>query len=216
MHLLLPQNVNLVKKIDSKIATKRIENIINQIRSYQTFENFFNVVEDISNNLSFGTRREIFESNMDELGKILGFGTDRPDEYYKKGPDNLWAVKDNLYFVIEDKSEVQESRKKIHKTETGQMNNSIAWFQDNYANSQFQALLVIPTLYTDEAGGFNADVKIMRKGSLRKLSRNIIAFAKEFEHLDFNSLSTSQVLEFINNNQLQVDTFVNNYSEKSK
>lgn len=198
--LLLPQNVNPIRKIDPKIATKRIENIVNQIRSYQTFENFFNTVEDISNNLSFGTKRETFESNMDELGKILGFGTDRPDEYYKKGPDNLWSVKDNLYFVIEDKSEVQESRKKIYKTETGQMNNSIAWFKDNYTDSQFQALLVIPTLYTDEAGGFNADVKIMRKGSLRKLSKNIIAFAKEFEYLDFDSLSTSQVLEFVNNN----------------
>lgn len=216
MRLLLPPNLNPVRKIDSKIATKRIENIIKQIKSYQRYENFINVIDDISNSLSFGTRREIFESNMDELGKILGFVTDRPDEYYKEGPDNLWAVKDNLYFVIEDKSEVKESREKIHKTETGQMNNSIAWFHDNYANSQCQALLVIPTLYTDKAGGFNADVRIIRKGSLRKLSKNILAFAKEFERLDFNSLSTDQVLMFINNNQLQVDTFVNNYSEKSK
>lgn len=214
--LLLPQNENPVKKIGLKIASKRIENVMEQIRSYNTFENFFNTVEDISNNLSFGTRREDFESSIDELGKILGFDTDRPDEYYKKGPDNLWAVNDNLYFVIESKSEVQQSRDKIYKTETGQMNNSIAWFENHYPNSKFQALLVIPTLYTDKAGGFNADVKIVRQGSLRKLSKNIISFAKEFEHLDFNSLSANQVIEFINNNHLQVNTFVRNYSEKPK
>ncbi|MBC8723224.1 hypothetical protein F6X37_17030 [Paraburkholderia sp. 31.1] len=38
-------------------------------------------------------RTEQFESAMQDLGSMLGFGSQRPDKQYKDGgPDNLWAL----------------------------------------------------------------------------------------------------------------------------
>ena len=212
--LLLPDNLNPVKRIEPLIAQKRLENIINQVKTYKTFENLQNTVNEITSNLSFGTERKKFEKSMDELGKILGFETDRPDENYKKGPDNLWSVKDDLYFIIEDKSEVLESRDKIYKEETGQMNNSTAWFEENYPGIRYRALMVIPTKYPDSAGGFNSDVRIIRSHSLKLLKKNFINFTREFRTLDFSSLSADQVSKFVVIHKLEVDKFIDNYSEK--
>ncbi|MDU6524586.1 MAG: hypothetical protein E6540_11525, partial [Enterococcus sp.] len=66
---------------------------------------------------------------MDKIGNYLGFVTDRPDEFIKEGPDHLWAVNKQTFFAIESKSEVKASRDKIYQSETGQMNNSIAWVE---------------------------------------------------------------------------------------
>lgn len=212
-NLLLPMNINPVKKMDALVEQKRLSNIIDQIKSYGTYENLWNSLEEIRNNLSFNTGSKKFEKSMDELGKILGFITERPDNVYKSGPDHLWSVKDNLYFVIEDKSDVSPGRDKIYKSETGQMSNSIAWFRKHYPDSQFQAFLVIPTLYTDPAGGFNDDVRIIRDKSLHLLKKNLVNFVKEFRDLDFNSLSTDKIYEFLKINNFKVSDFIKKYSE---
>lgn len=213
-NLLLPTTINKVKKLSPLVAGKRIDNIISKVKTYEHFENLINVATDIQSNLSFGTKGKMFEKSLDELGKILGFETNRPDESYKKGPDHLWAVKDNLYYIIEDKSEVSESRDKIYKSETGQMNNSIAWFKKEYPGAQFVPIMIIPTKYPDPAGGFNADVRIMRKKSLNSLKANFINFVNEFNTLDFNSLSTKEVAGLITLHDLDVDQFIEKYSEK--
>lgn len=212
-NLLLPMNINPVKKMDALVEQNRLSNIIDQIKSYGTYENLWNSLEEIRNNLSFNTGSKKFEKSMDELGKILGFITERPDNVYKSGPDHLWSVKDNLYFVIEDKSDVSPGRDKIYKSETGQMSNSIAWFRKHYPDSQFQAFLVIPTLYTDPAGGFNDDVRIIRDKSLHLLKKNLVNFVKEFRDLDFNSLSTDKIYEFLKINNFKVSDFIKKYSE---
>lgn len=215
-NLLLPDDWNPVEKIDSQIAYKRLEMMAAQIKTYGTYENLYNSIAEIRSNLSFGTESERFEASMDELGKILGFITERPDKRYKKGPDHLWRVKDNLFFVIEDKSEVKTTRDKISKSETGQMNNSTAWFKNNYPGSNFEPFLVIPTRYPDPAGGFNDDVRIIRQNSLNSLKNNLTKFAKEFRGLDFESLSTEKMAEFVKDNHFEVDQFAANYSESHK
>lgn len=215
-NLLLPDDLNPVEKIDSLIAHKRLDNMVTQIKTYETYENLYNSVEEICSSLSFDTESERFEESMDELGKILGFITDRPDKYYKKGPDHLWLVKDNLFFVIEDKSEASTTRDRIYKSETGQMNNSTAWFKKNYPGSEFESFLVIPTLYLDPAGGFNDNVRIIRKNSLKSLKRNLINFAKEFKGLDFESLSTEKMAKFVKVHHFEVDHFAEAYSELHK
>lgn len=211
--LLLPDKLDPVKKIEGVVSTQRLENIINQIKSYKTFENFQNSANEIISNLDFQIPASKFESSLDEMGKILGFVTDRPDDKYRKGPDHLWGVADNFYFIIEDKSEVKDSREKIHKEETGQMNNSVAWFTNNYPNAKFKAFLVIPTAYPDPAGGFNGDVEIIRKRNLKKLRSNFNNFVKEFRTLSFDSLSTNQIKDFVNLHHLSVDDLSSMYSE---
>jgi len=88
-----------------------------------------------------------------------------------------------------------------------------SWFRKHYPDSQFQAFLVIPTLYTDPAGGFNDDVRIIRDKSLHLLKKNLVNFVKEFRNLDFNSLSTDKIYEFLKINNFKVSDFIKKYSE---
>ncbi|USS85509.1 DEAD/DEAH box helicase family protein [Fructilactobacillus myrtifloralis] len=212
--LLLLEDSIEISKLKPLMNDERISNIINEIKSYKTYENLLNHIMDITAKLTFGTNSKEFENAMDDIGKILGFKTERPDYEYKKGPDHLWAVKDNLYFIIEDKNKVKESREKINKNEMGQMNNSIGWFNANYHQNDYHAFLVIPTKYHDPAANFNGNVTIIRKGKLNFLTTNIKNFIKEFSNIDLNSLSNDMVRSCILKHSLEIDNFIDNYSEK--
>ena len=61
---------------------------------------------DILGRLRFGVKADDFERALDELSRALGFAGERPDKEWKEGPDNLWALDDTRYLVIECKSEV--------------------------------------------------------------------------------------------------------------
>lgn len=211
--LLLIDRRDVVQSIQSPSQMKRLDNVINVIQGYRNFENFQNAIQNIISALTFGTSKREFESLFDELGKILGFTTDRPDENYKEGPDHLWAVDNGHYFVIEDKSEVKDSRKKIFKKETGQMNNSISWFKKHYAGHNMSAFLIIPTRYLEQGAGFADEVKIIRKSGLRKLKNNLRGFANEFATIDFNQLSTNIVETALNTHSLNARDFIDEFSE---
>ena len=95
--------------------------------------------------LRFLVNSEAFERTFNELGKALGFDVQRPDKEWKEGPDNLWALRDTEYLLVECKNEVSLDRAEISKRETGQMNNACAWFSKNYRGATAKNVLVIPT-----------------------------------------------------------------------
>jgi len=214
--LLLLENINPTVKISQLRSEKRIENIILELKNYKTFENLNNTVSEILSNLAFNTQSQKFENALDELGKLLGFITDRPDSNYKKGPDHLWSVSDDLFFVIEDKSAVSENRIKINKHETGQMNNSIAWFEKNYSQAKHEDFLIIPTDYPDQAGGFNTDVRIIKKNHLKALRTNFKNFIHEFHNKNFYSLSSTEINKYLDIHHLNIIDFTQIYSNKYK
>jgi hypothetical protein len=102
-------------------------------------------VEDILGSMTFGTLADRFEGAVDNLAKALGFVGQRPDKEWKEGPDNLWALRDNEYLLLECKSQVQLTRSEINKGETEQMNSSCAWFGRHYSGSQATNVMIIPT-----------------------------------------------------------------------
>jgi hypothetical protein len=132
------------------------------------------------------------QAALDELGRALGFETQRPDKEWKQGPDNLWALRDNQYLLIECKNQVDKNRKEINKDETGQMNNSRAWFKTNYGDSPVKCLMVIWTRTVGAAGGFNEEVEIVAEHSLSKLTKNVRGFFEEWRTADLASLSASR------------------------
>ena len=50
----------------------------------------------------------------------LGFAGERPDKAWKEGPDNLWALDNTRYLVVECKNEVDVTRAEIKKREAEQ------------------------------------------------------------------------------------------------
>ncbi|QEZ68492.1 DEAD/DEAH box helicase [Paraclostridium bifermentans] len=211
-YLMKPREGSKVAKL--KISAKRIDKIIENISEFENFQDLNIYIDSILSNLIFGISSEKFESSLDKLGKLLGFNSERPDKKWKEGPDNLWSMENNEYVLIECKNEVNLNRDKISQREVGQMNNSCAWFKNNYGDAKVCRFMIIPTNIFDKAVGFNEDVKIITPKELDSLKRNVRAFFKEFSTLNLKNLSKSDIQKYINNHKLDADSISKKYGEE--
>lgn len=75
-------------------------------------------------------RTEDFEESLLQLGFLLGLGSQRPEHDLGRGPDNLWALAENQYWVIEAKSGA--TSRGIGKRDLGQLAQSMHWFGESY------------------------------------------------------------------------------------
>lgn len=130
----------------------------------------------------------------------------------KAGPDNLWALQENQYLLVECKNEVLNTRSSIYKDETGQMNNSIAWFRENYHDAMVKLIMIHPSKKLGPGAGFNELVEIMGDKQLKSLKQNIRSFFNEFKGLDFNDLSENKIQNFLSAHNLTVEHLISAYS----
>ncbi|KAB0457883.1 helicase C-terminal domain-containing protein [Vibrio kanaloae] len=212
--LFLPPDGYQFTKIDLK-AHERISNIKSFIGQYDDFEDFLVYMDDVFSRLVFGVKAERFESAIDELGRFLGFNTERPDANWKSGPDNLWAIKSGEYLFIECKSEVKLTRSEILKEETGQFNNNIAWFKRFYPGANVIYSMIIPTKKVKSNTGFNESVVVLRERGLKSLVSNARAFVLSFKSSDLRSLSDTVIHQSIHQYKLDADELVDNYFEQT-
>jgi hypothetical protein len=189
-------------------------NIIEWIKSLGDYEELSVALEDILSCLQFGTKADRFERAFDELGKALGFSSQRPEKEWKAGPDNLWGLRDNAFLLVECKSEVKLDRAEINKEEAAQMNISCAWFAEQYPGITAKGVMIIPTNRRSKAVAFNENVEIMRKQELTKLTANVRAFFAEFKAMDFQDLSEGNVQQLIDAHGLSVDAIQKDYTKK--
>lgn len=194
------------------------ENRMNKIREYLNQFNSFNelllAIDEILDNLSFGIESDKFEDSVKKIGELLGFMSQRPDTEIRKGPDNLWCGTDNEYAFFECKSEVEETRQEINKHEAGQMNNHCAWFESEYGkNTLVSRYLLIPTKELSFYGDFTHEVRIIRKGKLRKFKEAIKGFVNELKSYAINDISDETLQKLINSYKLNMCDIKEHYSE---
>jgi hypothetical protein len=100
--LLKPQTGVTVTRLT--VSQGRTERIAAWVRAFGTYGDMDVTVSDILGRLRFGVNADDFERALDELSRALGFAGERPDKEWKEGPDNLWALDDARYLIIECKS----------------------------------------------------------------------------------------------------------------
>ncbi|EJF51011.1 DEAD/DEAH box helicase [Enterococcus sp. C1] len=205
-----------VEQITGQSFSQRSENIKDKLCEIGCKDELLLVMKELQSKLQFGDDSERFEQGINLLGELLGFETQRPEKDYKQGPDNLWAVAPNDYFIIECKNKVLLSRKHINKSESGQMNNSIAWFNRKYGNSNHTNFMIVGTKYYDAAGGFNEDVKIIRKNKFKKLLNNVMNFLKEFQNENFEDIASSKISELLTIHNLNIIDLKQEYFEEAR
>lgn len=206
-----PQGIEFQKL---KIDKKRSENIINWIKQFENYSNLELKIMELMSDLSFGKKSDRFEKALHDIGLSLGFACERPDKELKKGPDNLWNLKENSYILFECKNEVKEDRAEIVKTETGQMNTACAWFKTNYNMEATKYILIIPPKYVSSAAGFNDPVEILTKRGLSKFKENLKQYFKEYSSYDLKTITETQVSKYLQIHKLSVEDILSEYSEK--
>ncbi len=119
-----------------------------------------------------------FEAALHDLGRLLGFGSQRPETDDGRGPDNLWALGGGTYLVIECKSGVAGATP-INKHDCNQLNGSMAWFSQEYdASCAARPVMVHRRTDPEHAATLPAGTRVVDESSLDKLRTAVRTFAR--------------------------------------
>ena len=185
------------KKLSGAILTPidgiYYEKIYNNIPQVQAVKKFIDVeklnsdelmlfVDSALSNLVMGSEYNKFEEAVDTIGKLLGFSCSRPDKETRGcGPDNLWALGDNCYFVIECKNEAVTNL--ISKRYCDQLSGSVNWFYENYSNRSIcQPIMVHPSNVIDDAASPVNNMLVVTERELSLFRKNIRDFFASLNH----------------------------------
>lgn len=213
--LLKPPTGVTVSKL-TVVSQGRAERIAEWIGAFDTYEDMDVTVADILGRLRFGVKADPFEQALDELSRALGFAGERPDKEWKEGPDNLWALDDRQYLVIECKSEVDVTRAAVNKRESDQMNRSAAWFDKHYAGMAATRLIIHPAGKVESAAAFLHKVEGVREADLRRFEKACRQFFKEFEGQNLRDLSPTNIQGLLDAHGLGIDDLKTKYSRQLK
>ncbi|WP_057767778.1 DEAD/DEAH box helicase family protein [Cytobacillus praedii] len=155
--------------------------------------------EDFSSN--------IFEQAIKDLGEHLGFISQRPENEFRRGPDNLWASFNNC-FVIECKNEATSST--ICKDYCNQLNGSIVWFEKTYpAINTFTPIMIHPNTKFEFAASPDSRIRIINKEKLELLRGRLREFGSQVAQSNYDLSTVAGLLKLF---KLESDLFVREYT----
>lgn len=211
-YLLMPINVHY--KPIGNINQTLLGQVATYLKKQKTYDDLLLKVNQILSELSFGTPANKFEAAMKEIGCLLGFISERPDQQYKKGPDNLWmAPKEREFIIVECKNEVLSTRKFISKEEVGQMNNHKGWFDEMYPDKPKATFIHLHSVNTiSSKANYVLPVKIMTPEKLDLFKEAIRGFVREFSKYDICTVEERYINQALVKNQLCMNDIVAKYT----
>jgi len=153
-----------------------------------------------------------FEAAIDEVAKILGFSSERPEEKYDQGPDNLWAIKANEYLVIECKNEA--TNETITKYYCNQLTGSLTWFNNNYDHfCNATPILIHPSVTIEKAASLHENTRIIDAECLDKIKNSLHSFITTIAYN--NELSNvDKIRERLSSFKLKADDLIPTYTKQ--
>jgi replicative superfamily II helicase len=124
--------------------------IVSKLIEFYPRRGYFTHFKEVVSHLVPEASSNQFEQALADLGSILGFHTERPDNLYNQGPDVLWLLDDQRALVIEAKSRKQQGNA-LTKDEHGQLLNAGVWFKEKYPNFYYTLVSVHPNITTTPA-----------------------------------------------------------------
>lgn len=214
-YLLTVETVNY-KKVDM-LDDISLKNIKAYIGKYSDYASLKFSVDEVLSNLSMGGGSKKFEGALQQVGQLLGFRSQRPDNEFKKGPDNLWAMPNNEYMVFECKNEVELNRDSISKSEAGQMEMHCGWFEEEYgADTKVSYIWIHPTNKLSSEANLTHSIKVMTPVKLDLFKKHLLAYVMEFSKYNLSSVTEESINEFLLNNKLTPKELKTLYNEPIK
>jgi len=163
--------------------------------------------------LVWGKRTKAFEAAMDDLAWHLGFAGQRPEVEIGRGPDNLWALTDGSFLVIEDKSGAAEHP--VYKDDAKQLSNAMDWFRGQYPNANGTPVLVHPWKTFDVKAAIPSGCRVITTEKLFQLRSAMEQVGTALSESDAyrNPTRVSQLLAY---HGLTAQHFVERFTEKAR
>ena len=151
-----------------------------------------------------------FEAAVNELAWFIGISGQRPERDYKEGPDNLWALPNGSFLVIECKNGVTSSGG-ISKKDAGQLGQSVGWFARRYGFSQPVPIIIHKDRNLGQGASPVPGMRVIDSTHLRKLRKNLNDFATQLVDPDV-ARNASEVAKRLAYFEFNADAFVNAFS----
>lgn len=137
-----------------------------------------------------------FEEATKKLSKFLGFVGQRPENEFSKGPDVLWGVGKQQFFVIECKNGAIVE--KISKHDCNQLGGSVNWFTDKYDHTcTCTPILIHVSRKFEHAATPHAQTVIMQKVNLDEFKSAMMAFVKSIvSSSDYSVTNVAKQLKY--------------------
>jgi hypothetical protein len=141
-------------------------------------------VNALLGDLSWGVRADTFEQAWQDLADHLGFAGQRPERDTGRGPDNLWALTDGSFHVIEAKNEVKASHP-VYKKHAEQLSNAMDWFRQTYGTKTTATpVLIHARAMFDKKAAVPTGCRVVTKEKLDALRDAIHAYATALADAD--------------------------------
>lgn len=201
------------KVINNATQPKAINDYLTS--NFKDSNEFLLFLQGVLERLDFSADANTFEQSIKELGIILGFKSTRPDqETNGAGPDNLWAVGNNHYWVIECKNEAVSET--ICKEYCNQLGGSIRWLHKNYGDDcKCTPILIHNADRIDELASAVEGMRVITNEELNKLKANVRGFGTSLSSI--SNWGDEQALNrLLMICKLKKDNFLEYYSKNTK
>ena len=167
--------------------------------------------DELCDDLQFSAEMsDRFEAAVNDLAWFIGISGQRPERDYKEGPDNLWALPNGSFLIIECKNGAA-SVGGISKRDAGQLGQSVAWFSGRYPVSTSVPIIIHNHHTLGQGASVVAGMRVIAPTQLDKLRNNLRGFAKQLVDLDVASNATA-VAKRLAQFELNADAFVSAFS----
>ena len=137
-----------------------------------------------------------FENSLAEVGRIIGFYAQEPENEFGNGPDVLWGMTDKHYLVLEAKS--MAIHKEITRDNIGQLLQSGEWFKKQYGEATSHTLV---TLQSPNVKGYNVNpsenTKVIDDKALEDLRKNLSLFVTAIVGIGINAISHLEISKLL-------------------
>lgn len=149
---------------------------------FDDLNNYLIYVDSVLDDLIFVEHTaDLFEDAIKNVASIIGIHSSRPEkEGALGGPDDLWAI-DNLdYYVIECKNGVKPDITEISKSDCEQLLSSIQWFENLYTgnNCSCHPIIIHRVAKFDNHASPNPRMRVMTEQLLENFKAAVRSFAK--------------------------------------
>ncbi len=208
-----------------KCSNSQITNIKKNLNKYSNFSNYLIHVQSIMENLNFisfesDDKKEYtnnFEQAINDIATIIGIESSRPEKEDDGGPDNLWSLNNNEYFIIECKNGVNKNIQEISKADCSQMLSSITWFKKKYGTTKFYPIMIHRVNILEKHANADENMRILTEEKLNDLKNNILSFIKSIVDDNGNFLcDDTQIKQRLSNFNLIANQIINKYTVSTK
>ncbi|HEM5263940.1 TPA: hypothetical protein U1368_001818 [Streptococcus suis] len=182
------------------------------IKGFSSKFDFSSYVDGILRNLVYDNNQDSndFENAIEELGKLLGFVSKRPETLWNDGgPDNLW-VTENTAIIIECKN--RRTQERIVKGDIEQVLASKLWFE-NTVHSNYSGCYTV-VLHRSSRVAHDAplpDFYSIPSTKLENLKNNINKFKDLIFNLEIENVDQHKLNGILHQTNLEVSKLIESY-----